>query len=103
MTLDATRSGNHYVYGKDYSIFDEDKVNIGESTPDGYRGIFKFIADGGQIFPPKESWIINVTSPYRGNTDGIFSGEISACAVHSSGIDYNISSIKFTMKGVPSH
>ncbi|OGW38383.1 MAG: hypothetical protein A2Y97_08075 [Nitrospirae bacterium RBG_13_39_12] len=103
ITLDATKTGKHYADGKNYSVFDEDKVDIGSTTANGFTAIFKFIADGGQIFPPKDFCIINITSPYSGDTEGIFSGEISDCIIHSAGIDYNISSVKFKMKGVPSH
>jgi hypothetical protein len=82
MVLDATVSGDHYADGKSYSVFEEDKVEIGAPTYNGYRAIFKYIADGGQIFPPKESCIITVTSPYTGLPDGTFSGTVSNCIVH---------------------
>jgi hypothetical protein len=103
MVLDATVSGDHYADGKSYSVFEEDKVEIGAPTYNGYRAIFKYIADGGQIFPPKESCIITVTSPYTGLPDGTFSGTVSNCIVHSAGIDYHIDSVQFTMQGIPSH
>jgi hypothetical protein len=103
MVLDATASGDHHADGKSYSVFEEDKVEIGTPTHNGYMAIFKYIADGGQIFPPKDSCTINVTSPYSGETDGVFSGTVSNCILHSAGIDYHIDSVQFTMKGIPSH
>jgi hypothetical protein len=104
MTLDATRSGTHYADGKaiNESMFNRKELNIGEQTPDGRTAIFRFIADGGQIFPPKDSCVINITSSYSGTPNGAFAGEISNCTVHSAGIDYNISSLIFIMRGVPS-
>jgi len=105
MTLDATRTGTHYADGKaiNESMFHGKKLNIGEQTPEGRTAIFRFVADGGQIFPPKDACIINITSSYTGVPNGVFAGEISDCTVHSAGIDYNISSVIFMMRGVPSH
>lgn len=104
MTLDATQSGTHYADGKaiNESMFNRKELNIGEQTPNGRIAIFRFIADGGQIFPPKDSCVINVTSSYSGAPNGVFAGEILDCTVHSAGIDYNISSVIFIMRGVPS-
>jgi hypothetical protein len=104
ITLDATKAGNHYADGKaiNDSMFKGTKINVGSPTSFGSAAIFRFVADGGQIFPPKESCIINITSPYSGAPDGTFSGEINNCTVRSAGIDYRVSSVKFTMKGVPS-
>lgn len=101
ITLDSTRTGEHYADGKDYSIFAEDKVKIGEPTPHGLSASFIFIADGGQIFPPKDSCTINITSPYTGTPESIFDGEVNNCVVHSAGIDHTISA-KFTVRGIPS-
>ena len=102
LTLDATRTGEHFADGKGYSIFDEDKISIGESSPHGLTAMLVFIADGGQVFPPKDSCIIVITSPYTGTPDSIFSGEVNNCVVHSAGIDHTISA-KFYMRGTPSH
>jgi hypothetical protein len=105
MTLDATKAGTHYADGKamNDSMFNQKELNIGEQTPDGRTAIFRFVADGGQIFPPKDACVINITSSYTGTPNGVFAGEISNCTVHSAGIDYNISSVIFMMRGVPSH
>lgn len=105
MTLDATRDGRHYVDGKlaSDSFMNEEKLRIGESTSRGFTANFQYIADGGQIFYPKDSCDIVVTSPYTGSTGGVFAGEVSDCMVHSAGIDHSISSVKFTMRGLPSH
>jgi|GEM_PF-2329824 len=105
MTLDATRTGRHYADGKaiNDSMFHDKELNIGEKTPKGRTAIFRFVADGGQIFPPKSSCTINITSSYTGTPNGVFAGEVSDCTVHSAGIDYNISSVIFMMRGVPSH
>jgi len=104
MILDATKSGIHYADGKaiNESMFNRKELNIGEQTPNGRTAIFRFLADGGQIFPPKDSCIINITSSYSGTPNGVFAGELSDCTVHSAGIDYNISSVIFIMRGVPS-
>lgn len=104
MILDATHSGTHYADGKaiNESMFNRKELNIGEQTPNGRTAIFRFIADGGQIFPPKDSCVITITSSYTGTPNGAFAGELSDCTVHSAGIDYNISSVIFIMKGVPS-
>jgi hypothetical protein len=104
MILDATQSGTHYADGKaiNESMFNRKELNIGEQTPNGRTAIFRFLADGGQIFPPKDSCVINITSSYSGTPNGVFAGEISDCTVHSAGIDYNISSVIFIMRGVPS-
>jgi hypothetical protein len=102
MTLDATRTGQHVADGKNFSILNEDKVAIGEPTPSGLTAIFYFVADGGQIFPPKDTCPIIISSPYTGNSESVFSGEVTNCVVHSAGIDHTISA-RFTMRGMPSH
>jgi hypothetical protein len=103
ITLDATEAGIHYADGKaiNESMFDRKELNIGEQTPNGRTAIFRFLADGGQIFPPKDACVVNITSSYTGTKDGVFAGEIADCTVHSAGIDYNISSVIFIMRGVP--
>lgn len=105
MTLDATKAGTHYADGKaiNDSMFHDKELNIGEQTPEGRTAIFRFVADGGQIFPPKDACVINITSSYTATPNGVFAGEISDCIVHSAGIDYNISSVIFIMRGVPYH
>lgn len=102
-TLDATKTGIHYADGKLLSdnFMSSDKIKIGEQTPNGLIASFTWVADGGQIFFPKTSCTINITSAYTGSASSLFSGEILDCQVHSAGIDYNISSAKFSMKGAP--
>jgi hypothetical protein len=104
ITLDATRTGTHFADGKTLSgsFMGEDKIRIGESSSEGYIASFRWVADGGQIFWPKTSCVITITSAYNGSASGVFSGEVHDCPVHSAGIDYTISSMKFTMRGMPS-
>jgi len=104
MRLDATKAGKHYVDGElvSKSWMDRSSLKIGEETPKGWIASFYFIADGGQVFFPKENCVITVTSPYTGTPDSTFSGEISECMVHSAGIDKKISSVTFVMKGAAS-
>lgn len=105
MVLDATKAGKHYANGKaiNESMFGRSQLNIGEFSSHGFLASFKYIADGGQIFPPKNSCTIIITSPYTGVQDENFEGEVYDCTVHSAGIDHNISFVKFRMRGVPSH
>lgn len=104
MILDTTKAGKHFADGKaiNDSMFGRSQLNIGELSSYGFIASFKYIADGGQIFPPKDSCTIVIASPYTGDQEGIFEGEVYDCTVHSAGIDYNISSIKFRMRGVSS-
>lgn len=104
ITLDATKTGAHYADGKTLSgsFMGEDKIRIGESSSEGYIASFRWVADGGQIFWPKTSCVITITSAYTGSVSSVFSGEVHDCPVHSAGIDYTISSLTFTMRGAPS-
>lgn len=104
ITLDATKTGGHFADGKllSESFMGEDKVRIGERGPQGYNASFRWVADGGQIFWPKTSCVITITSAYTASASSVFSGEVHDCPVHSAGIDYTISSLKFTMRGAPS-
>jgi len=103
LTLDATKTGAHYADGKllNDNFMSSDKIRIGERTPQGYTASFRWYNDGGQIWWPKTSCIINVTSAYTGTPSSVFAGEIRDCPVHSAGIDYTINSVKFTMRGAP--
>jgi hypothetical protein len=105
MTLDATRAGKHYADGRaiNDSMFRGSPLNIGEETSNGITASLKYVADGGQIFPPRDSCTITITSPYPGTPGGVFAGEVSHCVVHSAGINHTLSSVKFRMTGVPSH
>jgi hypothetical protein len=103
LTLDATRTGTHYADGKMLSdnFMGRDKIAIGERTAQGYTASFEWVNDGGQVFWPKTSCSINVTSAYTGTPSSLFAGEVQNCQVHSAGIDYSISSVKFMMRGAP--
>ncbi|TAN39254.1 MAG: hypothetical protein EPN25_12335 [Nitrospirae bacterium] len=103
LILDATRTGAHYVDGKLWSdnFMGRDQIAVGERTAQGYTASFRWVNDGGQMFWPKTSCIIDVTSAYTGTPSSLFAGEIQNCQVHSAGIDYTISSVKFMMRGAP--
>lgn len=102
LILDATKKGNHYADGKaiNDSMFKDIPVKVGEQTDKGSAAIFRFVADGGQVFPPKDGCTIVITSPYDGTAQGRFAGIVSACLVHSAGIDSRIESVEFQVKGV---
>ena len=97
MTLDATRPGEYIIDGKAMN----DRMFDRSQDQTSLAATFQFVADGGQIYPPKETCRLIVSSPYTGTADSVFSGEVQNCVVHSAGIDHTISA-KFTMKGVSS-
>lgn len=103
ITLDATRTGRHHADGTmlSGSFMGSEQIRIGEVTSAGRTASFRWVADGGQIFWPKTSCDIEVTTAYTGGASSIFSGEVRDCPVHSAGIDYHISSVSFTMRGAP--
>lgn len=104
ITLDATQTGTHHADGallQETFMGDSSKLRIGESSGSGHVASFRWVADGGQIFWPKPSCRITVTSPYTGTASSVFSGEVRDCPVHSAGIDHHISSVTFTMQGAP--
>jgi hypothetical protein len=103
MTLDVTRMGRHLVDGKAImgAMFGGSKsAEKGQHSVDEKTAVFRYIADGGQIFPPKDFCSISITSPYTGTPESIFAGEVNNCVVHSAGIDYTIS-VQFRMTGIP--
>ena len=106
ITLNATKTGTHHAEGNllrdTFMPSDAKKLNIGEYSSQGYTASFRWVADGGQLFFPKTSCTITITLPYTGTPNSVFAGEVNNCAVHSAGIDYNISSVKFVMRGAPS-
>jgi len=104
LTLDATRTGAHHVDGKMLidNILSSDKIRIGEPAASGPIAAFAWVADGGQHFFPKTSCTITVTSAYTGSPASVFAGEVRDCTVHSAGIDQQIASARFTMRGAPS-
>jgi hypothetical protein len=104
LTLDATVTGRHYADGKAIHdmMFNGGAVQVGQDNGRGRAAVLQWIADGGQVFPPKEGCAIEVTSPYTGQPDSVFEGSISGCIVHSAGIDRQLASVKFAMHGAPS-
>jgi len=97
MTFDATKTGEYLIDGK--AMNDRMFSRSQDQTP--LDATFQFVADGGQIFPPKETCRLIISSPYTGTPESVFSGEIQNCVVHSAGIDYTISA-RFTMRGASS-
>jgi hypothetical protein len=97
MTLDATRTGEYIIDGK--AMNDRMFGRSEDQTP--LAATFQFVADGGQIYPPKETCRLIVSSPYTGTADSVFSVEVQNCVVHSAGIDHTITA-KFSMRGVSS-
>jgi len=104
LTLDATATGRHYADGKSINdmMFNGGKVEIGRDEGRGRAAILQWVADGGQVFPPKQGCTIDVISPYTGRTDGVFEGTISGCTLHSAGIDRQLTSVRFAMYGASS-
>ena len=97
LTLDATRTGEYIIDGK--AMNDRMFSRSQDKTP--LVATFQFIADGGQIYSPKETCRLIISSPYTGTADSVFSGEVEDCVVHSAGIGHIISA-KFTMRGTSS-
>lgn len=104
LTLDATATGRHYADGKAIHdmMFNGGQVQVGQNSGRGRAAVLQWIADGGQVFPPKEGCAIEITSPYTGQADSVFAGSISACTVHSAGIDRQLAAVKFAVHGAPS-
>jgi len=104
ITVDATKAGEHRVDGKAmeeaFSARFKDSQG-GQPAAQDPPVKFRFIADGGQIFFPKDACTVIVTSPYAGTSDSVFTGEVNNCVVTSAGIDHTISAM-FKMVGVPS-
>jgi hypothetical protein len=104
LTLDATMTGRHFADGKAIQdmMFNGGNVQVGQDDGRGRAAVLQWIAEGGQVFPPKDGCAIEVTSPYTGQPDSVFEGSISGCTVHSAGIDRRLASVKFAMHGAPS-
>lgn len=104
LTLDATATGRHYADGKAIHdmMFNGGNVQVGQDNGRGRAAVLKWIADGGQVFPPKDGCVIEITSPYTGQPNSVFEGSISGCTVHSAGIDRQLASVKFAMYGASS-
>jgi hypothetical protein len=103
LTLDATRTGQHYADGQEIhdQMFNDKPVVVGELKDGARATVLKWVADGGQSFPPKlgTRCSITVSSPYTGTDDSDFQAEIAHCAVHSAGIDRTLASVKLRVKG----
>jgi hypothetical protein len=99
MVLDVTKAGDHLVDGN--YVRDTFMGKSGEGLEQENKPRFQYIADGGQIFFPKDSCTIVVTSPYTGAPDGVFAGEVKDCVVTSAGITHTLSA-QFRMVGVSS-
>jgi hypothetical protein len=99
MVLDATKVGEHFVDGN--FVRDTFMGRSGEESEQENKARFQYIADGGQIFFPEDSCDIIVTSPYTGDPNGIFSGEVKDCVVTSAGIRHTISA-EFKVIGLSS-
>jgi hypothetical protein len=104
LMLDATRVGRHTADGQAIHamMFGDEPVAIGEHGEGGTRAVLKWIADGGQVYPPKvgTSCEITVSSPYTGRQDGTFVASIDRCVVHSAGIDHTLSDVQIRVHGV---
>jgi len=103
LTLDATAVGRHYADGKAIHdmMFNGGQLQVGQDGERGRAAVLQWIADGGQVFPPKAGCAIEITSPYTGQPDSVFQGRISGCTVHSAGIDRQLASVTFAMHGAP--
>jgi hypothetical protein len=67
-------------------------------TKGGRAAILQWIADGGQVYPPKQGCTIEVTSLHGSNRRRIRGHDFGMHA----GIDRQLSSVKFAMHGVSS-
>jgi hypothetical protein len=103
LMLDATRTGRHTADGQAIHamMFGDEPVAIGEHGDRGTQAVLKWIADGGQVYPPKvgTSCEITVSSPYTGRPDGTFVASIDHCVVHSAGIDHTLSALQIRVHG----
>jgi hypothetical protein len=103
LVLDATQTGRHLADGKAIhdSMFNEGPVKVGEIVDGARAAIFKWQADGGQVYPPKigTRCAIKVVSPYTGDSDSLFIAEIGECPVQSAGIDHQIRNVKLRIEG----
>lgn len=103
LTLDATQTGRHFADGQAIhdSMFNDGPVKVGEMVDGARAAIFKWQADGGQVYPPKigTRCAINVVSPYTGETDSEFVATIDECLVHSAGIDHQLRNVKLRIEG----
>ncbi len=99
MVLDVTKAGEHPVDGN--YMRDTFMGRSREELEQENKPRFQYVADGGQVFFPKDSCTLVVTAPYTGTPDGIFAGEVRDCVVTSAGITHTVSA-EFKMVGTSS-
>jgi hypothetical protein len=103
LTLDAGEVGLHRADGDSIHemMFNDRAVAVGQTQGGARAAVLKWIADGGQVYPPKRGTACDITvlSPYTGRPDSQFRAEIAHCAVHSAGIDHTIADVKLRITG----
>jgi hypothetical protein len=99
MVMDVTKPGEHSVDGN--YMRDTFMGRSREELEQENKPRFQYVADGGQIFFPKDSCTLVVTAPYTGTPDGVFAGEVRDCVVTSAGITHTVSA-EFKMVGTSS-
>lgn len=103
LILDATKVGRHVADGQAIhdAMFNDRPVAVGEPVGGARAAMFRWQADGGQMFPPKigTRCEINVVSPYTGQSRSQFVAEVPDCLVHSAGIDRRIRDLKISVRG----
>lgn len=99
--IDSTRIGRHAVDGAavEESFMGPDKIPTGIMTPHGAAAKVKFIEEGGQVFFPVGICIIDVYTPYTGQPDSVFSGQLDECTFQSAGINKQVKYAQFTVRG----
>ncbi len=101
ITLDAARAGRHRADGSMYTegLFIREHVPVGSASVGGEpEAVVIFIADGGQIFPPRSHCSIIVLTPFSDKAAGIFEGRLEGCEVYSAGVVHTISSMSFSVR-----
>jgi hypothetical protein len=100
ITLDATRRGIHFLDGPaiNAAMFDGPPIAVGEDSPTGVIASMRFVAEGGQVFPPKDLCFITVKTAWSGAPGSVFAGSVSSCTMHSAGIDRVIGSMDFEVR-----
>jgi hypothetical protein len=103
ITLDATQAGRHVANGDAIheSMFGGKRIEVGSLVPGGRHAVFKWVADGGQVYPPRRGSAcqISVSSPYSGAPDSELIVSISRCEVHSAGIDHTLAGLELRVRG----
>jgi hypothetical protein len=76
-----------------------DMTRRGAQTFTGNSDV-RIIAEGGQIFGPRDRCVVTVTRPWTGAADGVFACEIKDCLFASAGYEFTVSA-RFTIEGNP--